>query len=110
MSSVKHTPSEWLIAGCDEKTFVYALNDQGYNRFSANVQMGHVAPMERTPLAELEANARLIAAAPDLLNELINLSVRFKAAAIQAGTDEEFAELAIAGALAAIAKATGSAQ
>ncbi len=56
----KYTPGPWLI---DEKeaTFVYALNDEGWNRFSAHVQDAH------TPADELEANARLISAVPDLL-------------------------------------------
>ncbi|MHC3750731.1 hypothetical protein ACYKDZ_17825 [Stutzerimonas stutzeri] len=53
----KHTPGPWLVEG----RTVYALNDDGYNRFSALVQDAH------TPGDELEANARLIAAAPDLL-------------------------------------------
>jgi hypothetical protein len=43
---------------------VYALNDQGFNRFSAQVQDAH------TSAAELDANARLIAAAPELLEAL----------------------------------------
>ena len=53
----KHTPRPWLVEG----RTVYALNDDGYNRFSALVQDAH------TPGDELEANARLMAAAPELL-------------------------------------------
>lgn len=56
----KHTPGPWMVEGCT----VYALNDDGYNRFSALVQDAH------TPVDELEANARLIAAAPELLSLL----------------------------------------
>jgi hypothetical protein len=63
MSEVKHTPGEWLVDG----TTVYALNEQGYNRFSALVQAGHVGPMERTTIEELEANARLFALSAELL-------------------------------------------
>lgn len=59
----KHTPGPWLVEG----RTVYALNDDGYNRFSALVQDAH------TPGDELEANARLIAAAPDLLVGLIKM-------------------------------------
>ena len=55
-----HTPGEWLKVG----TTVYALNERGVNRFFCSVQDAH------TPAAELEANARLIAAAPDLLEAL----------------------------------------
>lgn len=58
--STKHTPGPWMIAG---KT-VYALNEDGYNRFSALVQDAH------TKESELVANARLIAAAPELLEAL----------------------------------------
>ncbi len=53
----KFTPGTWLSKG---KT-VYALNEDGYNRFSALVQDAHKSE------EELEANARLIAAAPELL-------------------------------------------
>ena len=53
----KHTPGPWLLSG----RTVYALNDKGTNRFSALVQDAHA------PAYELNANARLIAAAPELL-------------------------------------------
>lgn len=61
MNEFKHTPGPWLCSG---KT-VYALNDDGYNRFSALVQDAH------THQDELEANAHLIAAAPELLEALL---------------------------------------
>lgn len=53
----KHTQGPWMVEG----RTVYALNDDGYNRFSALVQDA------RTPVDELEANANLIAEAPALL-------------------------------------------
>ena len=56
----KHTPGPWLIAEGDG-TFVYALNGQGFNRFDIKVQG------QKAPLDEMAANARLIAAAPDML-------------------------------------------
>ena len=58
--SAKHTPGPWHRI---DRT-VYALNDQQINRFWAVVQDAH------TPDDELLANARLIAAAPDLLAAL----------------------------------------
>lgn len=58
-----HTPGPWLLAESDG-TFVYALNEQGFNRFYAHVQDAH------TPKEELRANAKLIQAAPDLLEAL----------------------------------------
>ena len=45
--------------------------------------------------------------APELLSELINMTARFKAAIVQGGTDEEFAEHAVAKARALISKALG---
>lgn len=64
-----HTPGPWLLV---DRT-VYALTQDGWrkgkpemvNRFSVQVQRGHEAPLE-----ELNANAILIAAAPDLLTTL----------------------------------------
>ena len=64
MTANKHTPQEWLRDG----TTVYALNVEGTNRFSAQVQGGWATSgRNRTEASELEANARLIAAAPELL-------------------------------------------
>jgi hypothetical protein len=57
------TPGPWLIAG-EDRTFVYALGPQGTNVFWASVQ---AAGPERAEEAEKAANARLIAAAPTLL-------------------------------------------
>lgn len=65
----KHTPGPWLTEG----NFVYALNGEGkyaVNRFSASIQPGYTTDETRTKIAEMEANARLIAAAPDLLAAL----------------------------------------
>lgn len=65
MSEAKPTPGEWLVIG---ETFVYALNDRGYNRFNAQVQPGHIEQEERTPAAELAANASLFADAGNTYN------------------------------------------
>jgi hypothetical protein len=56
----QHTPGPWRRDGLT----TYALNEHGWNRFSAQVQDPH------TPLEELLANARLIAAAPEMLEAL----------------------------------------
>jgi hypothetical protein len=60
------TPGPWLRDG----TTVYALNNIGVNRFDATVQPGWRDTDEgvRTPKQELEANAMLMHAAPDLLD------------------------------------------
>lgn len=60
MSAANFTPGPWLISDNDGR-FVYALNAEGFNRFYLHVHGPH------TPTAELDAVARLIAAAPDLL-------------------------------------------
>lgn len=63
----KHTHTEWLREG----NTVYALNLEGSNRFVAQVQGGWaIQSRVRTDESEIEANARLIAAAPDLLSSL----------------------------------------
>lgn len=64
----KYTPGPWLISDQGKPaTFVYALNPHGYNKFWTLVQGGGNSITERTTDEELEANARLIAAAPELL-------------------------------------------
>lgn len=76
MTEGKHTPGEWFRDG----TTVYALNDQGTNRMLISCGGGYVyqphdrtsLSHERTPSNEVEANARLISAAPELLDALGN--------------------------------------
>ena len=60
MSAKGFTPGPWRLSG----RTIYALNDEGFNRFSALVQDAHA------PAYELNANARLIASAPTLLEAL----------------------------------------
>lgn len=74
-----HTPGQW-----DRQDHtIFALDETGtINRFSAQVQGGFVCreqgwnQAERTSDAELLANARLIAAAPELL-EALELAVAY---------------------------------
>jgi hypothetical protein len=76
MSGAVHTPGPWLL---QERT-VYALDEsEKSNRFSCRVQGGFqvrrvVEHGERTSDVELDANARLIAAAPELLEALEAIS------------------------------------
>ena len=64
------TPGVWEVDG----TTVYATNGEGTNRFTLSVQRGHVHygfdNAMRTPKREAEANAHLIAAAPDMFEAL----------------------------------------
>lgn len=74
-----HTPGPWLIAG----TTIYALTQytgnsdtmrthlaDGINRFSARVSSDNPERDGGAPPEEIQANARLIAAAPELLEAL----------------------------------------
>ncbi len=76
MTEPTHTKASWLLAE-DGSPFVYALNERGFNRFWLNVYAGTHGDsdiQERTSDAEIMANARLIAAAPDLYAELQNIA------------------------------------
>lgn len=59
--------------------------------------------------AEMDVIGPLVAAAPELLSELIDLRGRFHNACRAAGSDEEFVSGSTPGADSAIAKAKGSA-
>lgn len=73
MSSARHTPGPWFVS--TSVPTVFALHGSpARNRFSANLQAGR---QDDAPLAELIANARLIAAAPDLLEALEGLCRNF---------------------------------
>lgn len=69
----KWTPGIW---GCVSHT-VYALNEKGTNRFTAHVERGFgwATDKNRHPTSrdELEANAEVMAAAPDLVEALEGL-------------------------------------
>jgi hypothetical protein len=99
--STKHTPAPWLIA---DSNFVYALHDhkgRQVNRFSAAID--HY-PSQGGTAEEGLANARLIAAAPELLEALQMLMPQ----APNAWAENDPYDVAMWGnAQAAIAKATG---
>ena len=88
----KFTKGPWFA----EKAFVYALNDQGTNRFFAGVQDAF------TPKSELEANARLIAAAPELYEALYECATLLSALT---GPDDAIASTVLSMAHDALAKA-----
>lgn len=74
--TIKHTPGPWLrLPGAG----IYALDENNeVNRFSARIDGGYTiytrkqrdAGLNATTIEELEANARLMSAAPDLLEAL----------------------------------------
>jgi hypothetical protein len=102
MSTFKHTPGPWLRIG----TTVYALMHAGWkrgveqfkNRFTVQVQRDRECSEE-----EAEANARLIAAAPELLEALKVARQFVHDGSFQIGWNIDRID-------AAIAKATGAQQ
>jgi hypothetical protein len=86
----KHTPGPWKC-GANE-AFVYALNNAGTNRFFAGVNAGWLTEGgtnkpedKRTSHEEVMANARLIAAAPELLTFAKSVVTLFAEAYPKAG-------------------------
>lgn len=96
--TTKHTPAPWQI---DDKTFVYALGPGGTNKFFLSVQ---AAGPERIGEREKESNARLIAAAPELLAALQSMIELIDDNGLCVDGCEDYDT-----AIAAIAKATGAA-
>lgn len=101
MSAEKHTPGPWLIQG----NTVYALMRHGWrkgvemfkNRFSVQFSFDSSCSKE-----EIESTKQLIAAAPDLLDALVQFVDEFEGCYADG-------EPAMIKARAAIAKATGGA-
>jgi hypothetical protein len=64
-----HTPAPWIL----ENGLIYALNEQGTNRFSARLDGGYTTQYrnfsERTTQEELDANTKLMHSAPLLLKD-----------------------------------------
>ena len=70
MREKKWTPGPWMIAGKEETT-VYSLGPMGTTVFWCGIQ---AAGKESASEEECKANARLIAAAPDLVEALEGLA------------------------------------
>jgi len=87
-----HTPGPWRIS--KDGDFLEAPNGDP------------IADLRYLHLPNNEANARLIAAAPELLEALTDTIPRFVKCMEASGTDTEFAEIAVAKYRAAIARAT----
>ena len=107
-----HTPGPWIV---DEYGHVYA---EAFIKHGTVVVDGEEKPYKSglvaLPYGEIidlkittDANARLIAAAPELLAALKDVTERFVRCAVHSGSDREFVEGAVEHARAAIAKAEG---
>lgn len=79
-----HTPGPWFV---DNDAFVYALNDRNTNIFWAHAQPGSKTAEDgeffRTPQTEVEANARLIAKSPEMLDALEEAEQVFRTLALE---------------------------
>ena len=70
MNNLKHTPGPWMVIECDDDAewlrlpYFYVQNE--------NLDIAEIHDCDDMSLAEAEANARLIAAAPEMLESLIN--------------------------------------
>lgn len=97
------TPGPWLL----QETTVYALNEERIpvNRFTARIDSGWRNAESRISRNEVEANAQLIAASPDLLEALDALLIAYCDPGNQGSDHDEKVEAARA----AIAKARGTA-
>lgn len=93
------TPGPWLTQNdMNHLGFVYALNSRGVNRMSLGVNTGHDDDGARTQVSESHANARLIAAAPTLARQVVELAgevqrLRAENAALRRGQDSGFITL-----------------
>lgn len=96
----KHTPGPWAIVNRE----IRGPAESGV--IVARIPEWGVAADAPDPFA---ANARLIVAAPDLLEALTDLRRRFHAACLAGGSDGWAADASCAKADAAIAKAEGTA-
>lgn len=110
MGKVSHTPGPWLLDG----NVIYALDEtKTTNRFSAQVQGGYVRRDTRgrgndvrTPYPEIAANFRVMRAAPEMLEALIDARRELEEYELER-SGEAYNNPALN---AAIAKATGEAE
>ena len=94
----KHTPGPWTVTADGAGWHIECAPERGHSVAYIMAEIGEEDP--DTSDDEKEANARLIAAAPELLAALIDLLHQSKLSQDEGGWDFEQAETAIA-------KATG---
>ena len=112
----KHTPAPWVVdedptQDGDHLTMITTPGKAGFmgTWIAGCIHNWNDAAKDerRISWAEAEANARLIAAAPELLTELIALRRRFHSCCAAQGSSPEYVALSTPGADAVIAKALG---
>ena len=116
MSGAKHTPGPWYPKPAPYGWDIWGNLDTGQDTWvgpvkrviSPHSRIGNGISVEAVS-EETEANARLIAAAPDLLAALKRFRTKVYNAALGSGMDHEWATEACSVADAAIAKAEGGA-
>jgi hypothetical protein len=100
----KHTPGPWIFEPAPHGAFDICKDPNSMGRYMVIATRG---PHD-VRAAEMHANARLIAAAPDLLQALLNLVGTMCAAdGSDMEADLDAIDAKVAAAIAAIAKATG---
>jgi hypothetical protein len=108
MSGGKHTPGPWFLEGHWDVKSKFDLGGWVSSNPPAGCPIFQLEPSVGTA-EEIVANARLIAAAPDLLDALKQFRTKVYNAALGSGMDDEWSTLACSVADAAIAKAEGGA-
>lgn len=105
-NETKHTPGPWFLSESDHNNSDISTPDRpSVLAPDHNTAPWHICRMDHG-CPNVEANARLIAAAPELLDALkLCLPILYRLDAIRHLTDQEFP--ALDAARAAIAKATG---
>jgi len=98
----KHTPGPWTIDGFNMAAVIHCTKERGHP--DAKHLTGDYEQIARCEGENWKANARLIAAAPELLEALSNLLN-----CVDGQHDDEWLDRVKQKALAAITKATGAA-
>ena len=103
MTEAKHTPGPWHLEEMGYNSSSYYIRGSSESGDRLTIGKGAVAHIPRSTVNPMEANARLIAAAPELLEALAEI--------VSAADGEGWNQLdpSLSKARAAIAKATGGA-
>ena len=107
MNEAKHTPGPWYLEEVGYSSSSYYIRGSFDSGARHTIGKGAVAHIPRSTVNPMEANARLIAAAPELLEALKEVT-EILDEVLGFGTEPSHGNIA-AKARAAIAKATGRA-